>query len=259
MTESTHPDIEAQALEILRGRDGPRRRARPRVARPLAEAEHQEITTPFGPVAAWRLGEGPAVLLVHGWEDDNALWGPAIEAFAAWGRAVVAIDLPGHGFSASGDASIKSASAGVLGAAEALGPIDAVVGHSYGCGVLIHALGHGLKAQRAVLIATPVPRTQPRRPLEIEHADPAVIARAEEIRQGRARQQSEKIEGAIRQMTTPMLAVHSLDDEQCPFANSERLVALWPGADLLAVDGLGHRFLAQDRDVLDRIVNFVEG
>jgi len=217
-----------------------------------------EIDTPFGAVAAWRLGEGPAVLLVHGWEDDNALWGPAIEAFAAWGRPVVAIDLPGHGFSPSEDASIKSAGAGVLGAADRLGPICAVVGHSYGCGVIIHALGHGLSVERAVLIASPVPRTQPRRPLEIEGVPPEVLARAEEMRQANALQQSARIEEAIAAMTTPMLAIHSLDDEQCPFANSERLVSLWPGAELMAVDGLGHRFLAQDRDVLDRVVNFVE-
>lgn len=258
MTDSTQQDIETQALALLSERGAPRRRIRPRVARGLAAAEHQEIVTPFGAVAAWRLGEGPAVLLVHGWEDDNALWGPAIDAFAAWGRPVVALDLPGHGFSPSEDASIKSAGAAVVETARALGPIHAVVGHSYGCGAIVHALGHGMAVNQAVLIATPVPRTRPRLPLEIEGVDPAVLARADEMRQANARQQSEKIEAALRAMTTPMLAIHSLDDNQCPFANSERLVELWPGAELLAVDGLGHRQLAQDRDVLERVVDAVE-
>jgi pimeloyl-ACP methyl ester carboxylesterase len=260
VTDSPHPDLEIQALNLLGERAAPRRRARPRVARALGDAEQHDIETPFGVTAAWKLGDAdaPAVLLVHGWEDDNALWGPAIEAFAAWGRPVIAIDLPGHGFSPSQDASIKSAGAAIVETARRLGPVTAVVGHSYGCGAIIHALGHGLAADRAVLIATPVPRTRPRLPLVIDGVDAAVLARAEVLRQDRARQQSEKIEQAIAAMTTPMLAIHSLDDEQCPFANAQRLTALWPGSDLLAVDSLGHRFIAQDRDVIERMIAFVE-
>ena len=41
--------------------------------------------------------------------------------------------------------------------------------------------------------------------------------------------------------------------------NGERMAELWPGAELLLVDGLGHRFVAQDAQVLERVVAFVEG
>jgi pimeloyl-ACP methyl ester carboxylesterase len=260
VTESTHQDLDSQALKLLGETASPRRRARPRVARPLADAEAFQIDAGFGEVAAWKLGEGaPAVLFVHGWEDDNSLWGPALEAFTAWGRPVIAFDLPGHGFSPSQDASIKSVGSAIVEIARQLGPVTGVVGHSYGCGAIIHALSHGLAVDRACLIATPVPRTTPRRPLQIEDADPAVLARAEEIRQANALQQTARIEEAIATMATTMLAIHSLDDEQCLFAKSERLVGLWPNAELLPVDGLGHRFIAQDRDVIDRVVAFVEG
>ena len=54
------------------------------------------------------------------------------------------------------------------------------------------------------------------------------------------------------------IIVHSLDDEQCPMANSQRMHELWPGSELLLVDGLGHRFIAQDSDVLQRVVDFCE-
>jgi hypothetical protein len=52
--------------------------------------------------------------------------------------------------------------------------------------------------------------------------------------------------------------VHSIDDEQTPLSNSQRLAALWPGAELFLADQLGHRFVAQDGDVLERVVLFVE-
>ncbi|MEI7931575.1 MAG: hypothetical protein WCI21_00735, partial [Alphaproteobacteria bacterium] len=103
----------------------------------------------------------------------------------------------------------------------------------------------------------PVPRTRPRKPLDVE-AEPEVLERAEEIRQARAAGQTEKIEAALAGMTTPCLAVCSIDDEQTPLSNSQRLVDLWPGAELFLADQLGHRFVAQDGDVLDRVVRFVE-
>jgi pimeloyl-ACP methyl ester carboxylesterase len=253
-------DVDRQARALLAERDTPRRRARPRVGRALAEAEEHNLPIASGEIAAWRLGEGPAVLFVHGWEDDNALWGPAIDLFAQWGRPSVAIDLPGHGLSTASDPSMRSAGEAVRAAADGLGPIEAVIGHSYGCGAIIQALSHGLAVRKAVLISSPVPRTRPRKPLDgVEDIDPAVVARAEELRQARAVGQTEKIEAAIAAMTTPCLIVHSIDDEQTPLSNSQRLAQLWPGAELFLADQLGHRFVAQDGDVLDHIVRWVEG
>ena len=80
MTDLSNPDLDAEALALIEEAAKPKRRVRPRLARRLADADDREIDTPHGPVMAWRLGEGPASLLVHGWEDDNALWSPMIDA-----------------------------------------------------------------------------------------------------------------------------------------------------------------------------------
>ena len=69
MTELSNPALDAEALALNEDAAKPKRRVRPRLARKLADAEDREIDTPHGPVMAWRLGEGPASLLVHGWEN----------------------------------------------------------------------------------------------------------------------------------------------------------------------------------------------
>ena len=227
----------------------------------LATARYFQVPFEGGTLAAyeWNARGQRTVLLVHGWEDDNALWGPAIDEFARWGRAVVVLDLPGHGFSAAEDASIDSATAAVMAAAGELGPISAGVGHSYGCAILIRALSRGLPLERAVMLASPAPRTQPRRPIDAEGVDPAVIARAEELRQAHTERQTAAIEAALRGLATPLLAIHSIDDDVCPLTNSQRMVDLAPRAELMLVDGLGHRLIAQDAEVLQHMVAFVEG
>jgi pimeloyl-ACP methyl ester carboxylesterase len=200
-------------------------------------------------------------MLVHGWEDDNALWGPLADQFAREGRAVVALDLPGHGFSHATDCSPRGAAQAVLETAKALGPIEAIVGHSYGCTASMIALAQGLEARRAVMIASPTPRTRPSRRGEQEFEDvpPQVLARALAIRAEGEEERREQVETMLRAMTIPALVGHSIDDEQCPMENSQRLAELWPAAELLLVDGLGHRFIAQDAAVLERVVQFCEG
>jgi pimeloyl-ACP methyl ester carboxylesterase len=261
MDDHAANDQDAQARALLERWGIPKRRARPRVSRALADAEEHQIVLPTGEVAAWRAGVGPAILLVHGWEDDNALWGPLADQFLAIGRAVVALDLPGHGFSAASDASPRGAGMAVLETAKALGPIDAVVGHSYGCTAAMIALRLGLAARGAVMIASPIPRVGERRVRRDREDDapPEVVARALEMRAADEEKRREQGEALVRGMSLPALIVHSIDDEQCPFANAQRMAELWKGSELLPVDGLGHRFVAQDAAVLERVVAFCEG
>jgi pimeloyl-ACP methyl ester carboxylesterase len=253
-------DLDNQARALLEQWGTPKRRARPRVSRALMEAEEHEIALPSGALAAWRLGVGPAVMLVHGWEDDNALWGPLADRFAAIGRAVVALDLPGHGFSQATDVSPGGAAKALRETASTLGPVEAVIAHSYGCTAAIVALAQGLQAARAVMIASPIPRTgQRRRHAEREQdAPPEVVERALELRAEGEEARREQVEAMIAAMSPPALIVHSIDDEQCPMGNAERMRQLWPGSELLLVDGLGHRFVAQDADVIQRVVEFCE-
>jgi pimeloyl-ACP methyl ester carboxylesterase len=262
-------DIETDARALIADfvRTAPRRRVRPRLAEPLRDAADHRIDTSAGPVMAWRLGSGPAVLLVHGWEDDNALWGPLIDRLQANGRAVVALDLPGHGFSPA-EMDVRDAAGGAVKAvAAALGPMEAVVGHSFGCVALTSALQGGMVAERAALIASPIPRNRARAlerltaRLENSGAPSEVADRALEI--FKAHQVSAPpvfdIKGAAAGMTCKALIVHSMDDEICPPENARILADAWPGAELLWADGLGHRLVAQDAHVLERVVDFVEG
>jgi alpha-beta hydrolase superfamily lysophospholipase len=244
--------LDDQARELMASM-GPRRRVRPRLAEPLRDAEDREVETPGGPVMAWRLGAGPAVLLVHGWEDDNALWGPLIDKLTALGRAVVVMDLPGHGFSGAEASGFEGAAAAVRAVGEAMGPVDAVVAHSFGCGVSVMAIRDGLPARRAVLIAGNLPRRQGWYERLIERGVPAaVVERAKALSPA-----PYDIEADLPAMTAEALYCHSLDDEQCPVEDVEAMAALWHGAKLALTDGLGHRLVAQDDAMLERVVAFV--
>ncbi len=250
-------DVAARAREFTRNLGYPRRRARPRIAPGLVDADHRMI----GGIAAWRLGEGPAVLLVHGWEDDNSLWTPLIDQLSMIGRAVVALDLPGHGYSEGERAPLLAAAKAVADVAAAMGPIDAVVAHSFGSPVTVTAIEeHGLAPERVVLIASAlhqrgqIIRIAERNDISMDVVEQIFATYEAEV--GKPVDWFD-LRRAAPAMTAKALILHSLDDDACDCKGAQELADVWPGAELALTDGLGHRMIAQDPSVVERIVDFV--
>jgi pimeloyl-ACP methyl ester carboxylesterase len=261
MDDVNSSDLDADAEELIEALTRPKRRVRPRLAEPLRNAQDREIETPYGAVKAWRLGAGRATLLVHGWDDDNCLWGPLAEKFTEIGRAVVALDLPGHGFSPAQDPSLPAAAAAIAAVAKAFGPVDSIVAHSFGCPASLRAMADGLAIARVALIASPILNAANRWARAKRAGVPdAVIERAAVLYAARSEASDPvfDMEAAVPSLQAKALFVHSLDDEQCPAADAEKLRDLWPNAKLALVDGLGHRLIAQDSAMLDRIVTFID-
>lgn len=240
----------------------PVRRARPRVAEMLREADHSMVETTAGEVAVWRLGSGPAILLVHGWEDDNALWSPLIERLFFAGKSVVAMDLPAHGHSTGERCGLPQSSAAIRAVADAVGPIEAIITHSYGGPSTGLALEQGLEVARVVMIAPPSSLPgQVDRLVERYGVAPDVAARFRELLPELLGQSVEwfDLERLAPAMKAQAMFVHSVDDEGCPYEISRRLSGLWPDAELVLTDGLGHRIVAQDAAIHDRILDFLDG
>jgi pimeloyl-ACP methyl ester carboxylesterase len=264
MQELTAAQIDAQARAIVERANVPRRRARPRIIEALRELPLHWVPTSYGEVAAWRLGQGPAVMLVHGWEDDHGIWSRLIDALRARGHAAVAIDLPGHGMSKAEDASILAFAAAIRAVNDAVGPTKAIVAHSMGVSGALAALDQGLAVEGFVSIAPPLP-TRPEliktRPLT-PNVPPAVQQRVVELhaerRQKRAATFAIDPEAVAARQEGRALFLHDTGDEIWQTKSSELIAASWPRARYEETVGLGHRNIARDAGVIERIVDFIE-
>lgn len=261
-------EIEARARAIVAAYGKPRRRERRRIAEGLRGGPQHAVPALDGDVAAWRAGEGPAVLMVHGWEDDNSLWTPMIERLIARGRAAVAFDLPGHGLSEAEAPSLPNIAAAIRNVADRLGPIDAIVAHSMGCSGTILALDQGLAVETVALIGPPLP-TRPelqqqrkRRSWMREDMPPALTDRIKELLDERARTAPPQFafdpEATAARMKARALFVHSAEDEMYPPEASHYISAQWRGSQLWRPEGLGHRQTARDGGVITRIIDFLD-
>jgi pimeloyl-ACP methyl ester carboxylesterase len=136
---------------------GPRRGRRSVALQHEARHEVQYLTVHGHRRAYVKVGEGPALLLLHGLGCDHTTWEPVIDALARR-YTVIAPDLLGHGLSDKprADYSVGGYANGMRDLLTVLGIDKAtVVGHSFGGGVAMQfAYQFPERTERMLLVAS---------------------------------------------------------------------------------------------------------
>lgn len=228
----------------------------------LCDAERVEIASDPGPLAAWLWGrEGaPMVALIHGWEGRGSQLGAFAAPLAASGFRVVAVDAPGHGDSPGRSSSLVAIAGALRRVGERFGPLAGVVAHSAGTVAAVHAILRGLAVGRLVCVAPGV---------DLE-AYALEFARFFGLSKDASRSMRLRIERRVgismheldsrrrvAGLRIPVLVVHDRMDREAPFAGGEALARSWPGARLLATEGLGHTRILWDEKVVSAAAAFL--
>ena len=235
----------------------PRHHRRPDRERALI-ARGTPVPLPNG-LSATAWGAGPVVLLVHGWEGRGAQLGAFVDPLVAAGYRVVALDGPAHGDSAGTTATGPEFAQAMETTREAVGPLAAVIAHSFGGFTALLAASRGLAVDRLVVIGAPASVPEVLREFQELIALPAralpPMVRALERRVG-ASIESFDISTFVAHIDAPLLVVHDTDDVEVPYENGARLSERF-GARLLTTSGLGHRRILFAPDVVAAVVDFV--
>ncbi len=209
-------------------------------------------------LAAWRWGVGPTVLLVHGWEGRGSQLGALVEPLVAAGLSVVTFDAPGHGDSPGSRLYLTDHADAIIDVAAAVGPVHAIIAHSFGAAatLLAHARG-GVDAIRNVMLAPNVLIEDSvkrfARLVAIDDPERDSLAHNLAVHTG-LDIQALRIDRLVGARDSAMLVIHDLEDREVPVIHGERLAALWPNARFVETDGLGHRRILRDPEVIAQIV-----
>lgn len=254
-TLKSHSEIRAAALEYITPNS-----IRKIVRRPKVDVDPTITRVPFGDgTLSLRLwGSGEVVLLVHGWAANQTDFFEFVPALLARGFAAATVDLPAHGESSGDTAGLNLLGDGVLAAGNYIGHLKGVVAHSVGGAATQLALSQGLDAEKAVMLASPhdyeldVRRFAKRKQLN-EDETAALIQNLEQMNVTVNVRSAE----IVPKLKVPALIVHSKDDPLIPESTARELARYWPSSTLWLVDGMKHRGVLKDTDVIARVLEFL--
>jgi len=227
----------------------------------LARGQPRMLALRGEQVRVWSWGEGPRVLLVHGWSGYGGKLSAFVAALVEAGFSVVTYDAPGHGRSSGRTSSLPEMAEFVADVARATGGPYAVVAHSLGAAATAVAMRNGLKVGRAVFVSPP---SDPRGGIR-------AFSRYLGLPDGVWMRMEARIEARfgvrLRDLAlphfvplfrrVPLHVFHDVEDREVPLAAGEAVVEAWPGARLTRTQGLGHHRILYAPEVVRQAVAFL--
>jgi pimeloyl-ACP methyl ester carboxylesterase len=238
----------------------PQRPGEPPIPEVPSLTNHRFTVRYDGPdLAVWDWGDGPTVLLTHGWNGSAAQMAHFVLPLVRAGYFVAALDLPGHGWSGGNTADVSQFADALVRLGRRVGPVRAIVGHSLGGTAAALAITRGLKVDRIAVLASPAEMPPYARQFGAalglrQRSAEAMIAR---IHRRVGGPQAIDLLGAAPLQTARMLLLHDPNDREVRFEDSERIARVWPRARVQPVPGSGHVRMLRDADVIRRVVEFV--
>ncbi len=211
-------------------------------------------------VNSW--GQGPAVLLVHGWGGYGAQLGSFVPVLQSAGFRVLMLDAPGHGDqSAVRQYRLDQYAQLLHDVILHAGHVHAVIGHSLGASAAALALQHLDRPTRFVGIA---PTANLKSLLQtFQHRmglNAVALRRLEQDFSdffGPMWWRDYSLDHSFPLLRGPAMLVHDQDDQEATAENSRYLSSLRPGTTLRLTQSLGHNRVLHDRDVVQTVASFI--
>jgi pimeloyl-ACP methyl ester carboxylesterase len=235
-------------------------------ATPAREREALRDARPFdvpfhgGRLRAWRFGEGPAVLLVHGWSGRGGQMAAFAPALLEAGLSAVTFDGPAHGRSSGRTASVPLFAEAVAAVSAHVGGVRAAIAHSMGAPSITLALLNGLRLDAAVFVGPPRGPVEPLRHFCDAFELPQRLRQAVRARlEARFATPLDEFDlpRLARALTTPLLVIHDRGDAEVAWSEGAAIAEGWPGAALVTTEGLGHSRILRAPEVVARAASFV--
>lgn len=227
-----------------------------------ALAQARPVSIPYAglELRAWTWGQGPQVLLLHGWESRASHMAGFVAPLLQAGFSVTALDAPAHGASQGESSNVLDYGQAVIAVAQHLGRLTATIAHSVGSAASLYAFAHGVQVRASVHLCGPASLTR-----VFQYA-----ARAGGLDET-ARQQLEQmlvasIDAPLASMDLdrlqhgmrhPALIMHDPEDKEMPYSESQALATAWPQAKLVASSGTGHRRILRTPEIHATASSFV--
>jgi pimeloyl-ACP methyl ester carboxylesterase len=201
------------------------------------------------------------ILLVHGWSGRGTQLFKIADELLKAGYSTISFDAPAHGKSPGKTTIMVDFIATVLEIEKQFGPFEAAIGHSLGGMSVLNAIKKGLKVNHAVVIGSGD---------IVEDIIDDFIAKlrlkssvSTLLRLHFEKKYGEKMNSysaflAAQETAIPVLVIHDNNDPEVPVKAGIHIHKYLKNGELLLTDGLGHRKILGNPEVIEKTVQFIQ-
>ncbi|HXD09013.1 MAG TPA: alpha/beta hydrolase [Anaerolineales bacterium] len=230
----------------------------------LERGNNTRVPFEGGELAVTTWGDGPAVLLMHGWGGARAQMTGFVDPLLFAGYRVVAYDQPAHGESDGKMTNLLEIAPTMDLIAKQKGPFQAIIAHSFGTLITSYALVKRNFPPPARLVyfgafnqlMDSLPRFQVLAGLPDEIIEGLRAMIYENF--GRDVLESITNESLTPQINIPALMFHDSADNVTPIDDSRAIARVWKSARLIETEGLSHRGALQSKTIHEQVVKFLK-
>jgi len=201
------------------------------------------------------------VLLIHGWAGRGTQLFKIAESFLERGYETISFDATGHGESDAKTSAMPEFVTSMFVLEKNFGPFDFAIGHSLGGMALLNAVKQGLQVKKIAIVGSGnsiigicnqfINRLglKPKISILLKKRMDAVLGYDSEMLSAYVAAKSVKI---------PTLVMHDTQDDDVPVSCAHDIRQNLVDSELKITDGLGHRRILTDAEVITTMISFFE-
>ena len=200
------------------------------------------------------------VLLVHGWSGRGTQLSKIADALLKEGFSTISFDAPAHGKASGKMSMMPHFIEAIHYLSKKHGPFHTIIGHSLGGMSTLKALKEGVSSEKAVIIGTANSVTAITQEfVQNLHMDKEVAYLMKAQFDEKFEQNMDNYSGAISAQSVhiPTLVIHDKDDVDVHYKCAEEIHNQLKNSELYLTEGLGHRRILGDQNVINKITTFI--
>jgi pimeloyl-ACP methyl ester carboxylesterase len=213
-------------------------------------------------IMVYEYGNSPKkVLLVHGWSGRGTQLFKIADALVKEGYSTISFDAPAHGKSPGNSSIMTEFIASIFELEKQFGPFEIAIGHSLGGMAVLNATKSGLEVQKIAVIGSgDVVQDILDNFISRLELNPIISLKLRAHFENKYNESMDNYSAfkAAKELDIPILVVHDNHDHEVPVQAGVHIHQHCKNGDLMLTDGLGHRKILGDSQVIKKIIEFIK-
>lgn len=201
------------------------------------------------------------VLLVHGWSGRGTQLVKIADELIELGYSTISFDAPAHGKSKGNSTNMTEFIGSILEIEKQFGPFEFAIGHSLGGMSILNAIRQNLQVKKAVIIGSgDIIQDIIDDFVKKLKLKPNI---GELLRNHFEKKYNQKMNDysaseAAKEIKIPVLIIHDTDDSDVNVKAAHHIKENLLYSEIMITTGLGHRKILGNKEVVNKIVEFIQ-